>query len=248
MWADVLDNNPIIGVIILFGFLLLPILYNVSNTAKFHIKMIMYYLTMFFGSLIAVPASIPTYFQNRGGTNAFRSFNLVATWLDVEYEIRNPEYLEEDGSAVLVANHQSSIDVITMGKLWPDRCTCMMKKSLMYVPGFNLACILSNTIFVDRFNKDKAVEALNKATDTILNKNLKIWVFPEGTRFRGKGMLPFKKGAFNMAVNAQIPIVPIVVSYYGNFYSNKDKTFKNRGQVIVQVQKPVPTKGVSVLR
>lgn len=243
-WADTLNDNWILAILIVVV-LQVPILYCLSSKAKYHIKMILYYLTVFVAGTFAAPASIPTYFQNRGGTYAFGVFNFFSSWVDTEVEIRGKEKLEQDGSAVLVCNHQSSLDIISMGKSWPDRCTCMMKKSLAYIPGFNISAFLSNAIFVDRFNHDSACKALDAAVKTILEKNLKIWVFPEGTRFKGKGMLPFKKGAFNIAIQAQIPIVPLVVSYYGCFYNGKEKLFKDRGQVIIQVLDPIPTKGVS---
>ncbi|KAE9550680.1 hypothetical protein FO519_006102 [Halicephalobus sp. NKZ332] len=243
-WADTLNDNWILAVSIIL-ILQLPILYSLSPKAKYHIKMFLYYITVFFASCCAAPAAIPTYFQNRGGTNAFKVFNFFASWVDIDMEVRGQEKLEADGSGVLVSNHQSSLDIIAMGKVWPDRCTCMMKKSLAYIPGFNISSFLCNAIFVDRFNHDKACKALESAVKTILEKNLKIWVFPEGTRFKGKGMLPFKKGAFNIAVEAQIPIYPVVVSHYGSFYSSKEKVFKNRGQVIIQVLDPIPTKGLT---
>ena len=246
-WADTLNDNWILAVSIVV-ILQLPILYCLSSTAKYHIKMLLYYLTVFVAGTLAAPASIPTFFQNRGGTYAFKVFNLCASWMDIEVEIREREKIEQPGSAVIIANHQSALDIVSMGQSWPDRCTCMMKKSLAYIPGFNLSCYLCNAVFVDRFNHEKASKALDGAVETILGKNLKIWVFPEGTRFVGKGMLPFKKGAFNIAVQAQIPIIPLVVSYYGCFYNSVEKVFKDRGQVIIQALDPIPTKGVSFLR
>lgn len=57
-------------------------------------------------------------------------------------------------------------------------------------------------------------------------------------------MLPFKKGAFNIAVQAQLPIIPIVFSYYKPFYSKSLKYFKNNGKVVVQIMKSIETKGV----
>lgn len=60
-------------------------------------------------------------------------------------------------------------------------------------------------------------------------------------------MLPFKKGAFNIAVQAQIPMIPVVISDYRPFYSKNQKYFKNHGKVIVQILKPVETKGVSFI-
>lgn len=76
------------------------------------------------------------------------------------------------------------------------------------------------------------------------DKSLKLWIFPEGTRHRTEGFHPFKKGAFNIAVHAQIPIIPVVVSSYQTFYSKDKKYFRWPGHVIVQVMNPIETKGV----
>lgn len=80
------------------------------------------------------------------------------------------------------------------------------------------------------------------------DKGLKLWIFPEGTRYREEGLLPFKKGAFNIAVNGQIPIVPVVFSNYDPFYSHKKRYFRTPGYVIAQVMKPILTTGVSGIK
>lgn len=69
-------------------------------------------------------------------------------------------------------------------------------------------------------------------------------MFPEGTRHRGHGMLPFKKGAFNIAVDAQFDIVPVVISDYEPFYSKAKRYFRPNGKIIVQVMDPISTVGV----
>lgn len=76
-------------------------------------------------------------------------------------------------------------------------------------------------------------------------KKLKVWIFPEGTRNREHGLLPFKKGAFNVAVRAHFPIVPVVISDYSPFYSNPGRYFHPNGHVIVKVMEPVTTENVS---
>lgn len=78
-------------------------------------------------------------------------------------------------------------------------------------------------------------------------KRLKIWMFPEGTRHHQHGLLPFKKGAFNIAVCGQFPIIPVVISDYTPFYSKPKRYFRSRGHVIVQVMDPVSTQGVKLL-
>lgn len=96
-----------------------------------------------------------------------------------------------------------------------------------------------------RFSKhDGPNPALEQAVEAMRKKGLKIWIFPEGTRHHNHGFLPFKKGAFNMAICAQIPIIPIVISDYAPFYSRPNKYFRWPGYAIAQVLKPVPTEGV----
>uniref|UniRef100_A0A914EAT5 1-acyl-sn-glycerol-3-phosphate acyltransferase n=1 Tax=Acrobeloides nanus TaxID=290746 RepID=A0A914EAT5_9BILA len=231
---------------LIFLLIQIPLLYSISETARYYIRMILYGFTIIVAGFCAIPVSIPSYFLNKGGLWAFYVFNRMVSWVDVNIEIRGKEILESvEGPAVLISNHQSSIDVITMGRCWPDRCAVMMKSTLKWVPGFNICVALCNTIFVSRFDKKDAHAAVVQASDAIQEKGLKIWVFPEGTRHREHGFKQFKKGAFNIAVHAQIPIIPLVISDYSPFYSKEKKFFRWPGHVIVQVLKPVSTQGLT---
>lgn len=86
---------------------------------------------------------------------------------------------------------------------------------------------LSNAIFLDRKNRDNAVKEAKQAAADIHSKKTNVWIFPEGTRGHESEvtLLPFKKGAFYMAVQAKVPIVPVVFSNYSNLYSAKEKRF-----------------------
>uniref|UniRef100_A0A915LLB0 1-acyl-sn-glycerol-3-phosphate acyltransferase n=1 Tax=Meloidogyne javanica TaxID=6303 RepID=A0A915LLB0_MELJA len=176
-------------------------------------------------------------FTRFGCIVAMNSFNFICSfWLDIDFEIRGLEKIEEASGpenkpVVLISNHQSSLDLFTLSKMWPSKTTIMMKSSLKYVPIFNIGAIMSNSIFVDRNNKNNAKEALNDAITKMKDKKLKVWVFPEGTRHHQHGLLPFKKGAFNIAVQAQFPIIPIVISDYTPFYSKKEKYFYSGGKL-----------------
>uniref|UniRef100_A0AC34GCV9 1-acyl-sn-glycerol-3-phosphate acyltransferase n=1 Tax=Panagrolaimus sp. ES5 TaxID=591445 RepID=A0AC34GCV9_9BILA len=243
-WVDFFDSCPYITI---FAILLLqlPIIYQTSEKGKYFIKISLYYLSILIAGFPSVLTTIPSYFQSRGGIWAFRTFQFFTFWLDIDVEVRGKEKLECDGQIVIVSNHQSSIDVVGMATCWPDRCVVMMKNSLKWIPGFNIAAVLSNTIFVNRFNHEKAQDALKYAAKTMSERNLKIWVFPEGTR-AAKGMLPFKKGAFNIAIRAGIPIIPVVFSSYDPFYSKEKRYFHDNGQIIAQVLDPISTKGLSI--
>lgn len=214
-------------------------------------KITLLYMSIMLSSFFSCFGAFVTYFYNEGSVVAMKSFHFIASfWLDVTVEVRGYEKIKaasgpDQNPLVIISNHQSSLDLYTMSSMWPEKCTAMMKKSLKYVPFFNIGAILSNSIFVDRTNKDNAHEALGEAVGKMRSKKLKIWVFPEGTRHHEHGLLPFKKGAFNIAVCAHFPIVPVVISDYTPFYSKPKRYFNSKGHIIVQVMDPVSTEGLT---
>lgn len=96
----------------------------------------------------------------------------------------------------------------------------MAKKELQWVPLLGQFLQFSGAIFVDRGNSAQAIRSLTAAGETMKARNQSIWLFAEGTRSMRPyhDMLPFKKGAFHLAVNAQVPIVPVVVENYYKLY------------------------------
>uniref|UniRef100_A0A0N5CD13 1-acyl-sn-glycerol-3-phosphate acyltransferase n=1 Tax=Strongyloides papillosus TaxID=174720 RepID=A0A0N5CD13_STREA len=185
------------------------------------------------------------YMKDCGIHLSFYVNSLLSWWAGIKVEVRNQKLLDEfDGPAILLSNHQSSIDMIVLGHYMPTKCVILSKKSLKYIPGINFAAMLSHSIFVDRGNKEDAQKSLDDCCKIIKNGNFKCFIYPEGTRNHGHGLLPFKKGAFNIAVNGQIPIIPCVISDYANFYSKPKRYFKSNGKVIVDVLDPIPTTGL----
>ncbi|KAI9010855.1 hypothetical protein CLU79DRAFT_772993 [Phycomyces nitens] len=172
-------------------------------------------------------------------------YHLTYIFLGVSVKVEGAENLKVEGPAVYVCNHQSSMDVFVMGSVFPKATSVVAKKAIKYYPILGWYMTLSNAIFLDRKNRDSAVKEAQKASDDIHRKNTNVWLFPEGTRGHESEitMLPFKKGAFYMAVQAQVPIVPIVVANYSNIYSSKRKEFKT-GVITVRVLPPIPTKNI----
>ncbi|XP_048774633.1 1-acyl-sn-glycerol-3-phosphate acyltransferase beta-like [Ostrea edulis] len=167
--------------------------------------------------------------------------------IGTKYIVRGQQILEDDFACVIVSNHQSSLDGNFMVHLGNYKgSTVILKKSLLYASGLlGLAFYCSGSIFVDRKNPERAKESLNNALDKVIKEKLKPQFYPEGTRHMGEEMLPFKKGAFVMAINGQIPILPVVASSYRHFYDKKKKIFK-KGSVIVTCLPPIPTKGLTL--
>ncbi|CAJ0591397.1 unnamed protein product [Cylicocyclus nassatus] len=185
---------------------------------------------------------------NLGADLIFHEFKYWCLWTGITTDVRGyKEHLANlKGPAVVICNHQSAIDVSAMSRVWPPKCTVMMKRSLMYIPFFNITSFLANAIFIDRFHHDKAMSQIDRTVKKMKEKDLKVWIFPEGTRNHGEGMLSFKKGAFNIAVTGGFPIVPIVLSRYKPFYSKTQKYFKSDGEVIAKVLEPISTKGMTI--
>jgi len=148
---------------------------------------------------------------------------------------------------VMVSNHLSALDSFIISSKCPGLSPrYIMKKEMLYFcpPLFVLAKLFGSTT-IDRKNSSDSIARLNEAGSSLLSKRRSLVVFPEGTRTRTSQMMPFKKGAFHMAVQAQIPIVPVVLSSYYPFYSKIEKRFDSDGFVIISVLPAIETKGKS---
>lgn len=107
-----------------------------------------------------------------------------------------------------------------MVRMFPKRTSIMAKKEIQWMPLLGQWMSLSGAVFIDRGNNAKAVQSLSAAGETIKARHTSLWMFPEGTRSMREhhDMLPFKKGAFHVAVEAGIPIVPVVCENYWRLY------------------------------
>jgi lysophosphatidate acyltransferase len=107
----------------------------------------------------------------------------------------------------------------------------------------------SKTVFIDRANSKNARAAFDGAAKHIRDERQSVFIFPEGTRsyYDKPDLLPFKKGAFHLAVQAQVPIVPIVSSNYSNILNMKGGwkkwSFKS-GRIPVKILRPIKTQGL----
>ncbi|EJD73934.1 hypothetical protein LOAG_18681 [Loa loa] len=231
--------------IILSVFAILLFLLSLNSRCLYFIKMVGIYCAILINAVI-VCLVWPLYFFGDVPKFVFDSFNILSRWTNIEVIVRNGDILQKPGPFVFVCNHQSSIDIVVLSHFWPSKCTVMMKNSLKYVPFFNFASLLSRAVFVDRFNRDKAIQSLEECAKKVTEQKLSVFIFPEGTRNHGDGMIEFKKGAFNLAVFAQIPIVPIVISSYKQFYNKNMRYFADSGYVIAEIMDPIQTVGKTI--
>lgn len=153
----------------------------------------------------------------------------VSSVIGLKWEIRGQQYLQKEEASVIVSNHQSSLDILGMFHIWPimGKCTVIAKKELFYIWPFGLAAWLSGLIFINRVNSNEAKSTMNNCTDKLIKEKTKLWIFPEGTRYNDGEIHPFKKGAFHVAINSGMPIIPVVFTAYKTFLDSKLKEFKS---------------------
>ncbi|CAJ0924816.1 unnamed protein product, partial [Mesorhabditis belari] len=183
------------------------------------------------GGLISIPFGRTT-------NNHFRMFNLFQkmNWfLRLDVEIRHKERLQSNEPYILIANHQSCIDVLAMSYAWPENCVVILKSSLKWLPGFNLCAWLCHSIYINRFNKEKSKNTVDATSVAIKEHKRKVWVFPEGTRNPGSKLLSFKKGAFILAHQSKIPVVCCVFSSHKQFYDWEEKRFDDSGRILAEI-------------
>uniref|UniRef100_A0A8C3MDW3 1-acyl-sn-glycerol-3-phosphate acyltransferase n=1 Tax=Geospiza parvula TaxID=87175 RepID=A0A8C3MDW3_GEOPR len=161
----------------------------------------------------------------------------------IQIVVKGKENLRTKKPFVLVLNHQTSLDILVMMEILPRRCVPIAKKEILYMGTFGLACWLAGVIFIDRKRREESIGTLTEVAHSLHKDNLRVLIFPEGTRNHGGSMLPFKRGAFQLAVKAQVPIIPVVLSSYDNFYNQKEKKF-TPGKMTIQILPEVETLGL----
>jgi putative phosphoserine phosphatase/1-acylglycerol-3-phosphate O-acyltransferase len=155
----------------------------------------------------------------------------------VRLNVIGEENLWSQRPAVFIFNHQSFLDGFVVMKLLRENVTGVAKKEVASQPGFGQFAKLANMAFVDRGNTDRAKEALAPVVDR-LREGYSIAISPEGTRSATPRVGPFKKGAFHMAMQGAVPIVPIVIRNAGQLLW-RGSTFIRSGTIDVVVHPPI---------
>lgn len=202
---------------------------------------IRFIIVVLYSILVCVFGSIYCLFSPRNPRHVATFGHLFArlsTVFGLKVEIRKPSGAENFGNAIYIANHQNNYDMVTASYIVQPATVTVGKKSLLWIPFFGQLYWLTGNLLIDRNNRAKAHGTIAQVVQQIRERNISIWMFPEGTRSRGRGLLPFKAGAFHAALAAGVPVIPICVSNT----SNKIKL--NRwcnGLVIVEMLPPVDT-------
>jgi len=165
-----------------------------------------------------------------------RLFSKMAPLLGLTVTLRIPESAKNNGSVVYLANHQNNYDMVTTTAVVQPGSVTIGKKSLVWIPFFGIIYWLTGNILIDRDDKHKSKNTISDVVKQMRAKNLAVWIFPEGTRSRGRGLMPFKMGAFHTALQAGVNVVPTVIS---NTHQQVNLNRWDNGEVIVEMLEPI---------
>jgi 1-acyl-sn-glycerol-3-phosphate acyltransferase len=163
--------------------------------------------------------------------------------MGVERHVEGLEKLDPNQPYVYVCNHQSHVDPPTCMASLPGHLRFVGKKSLFHVPLFGGALRRAGHIPIDRGDSAGSTDKLNENLEA-LKTRISIVLFPEGTRSDDGKLGPFKKGAAVMAIQAQVPVVPMAIA--GTRYIlPKGFNAIHGGVVRLRIGKPIPTVGMT---
>ena len=162
----------------------------------------------------------------------------VLWFLLIPIKVTGQENVDPKQSYVFVANHQSFLDVFAVYGWLPNNFKWLMKKEIRKVPFVGTACAVAGHIFVDRSNPRAALQSMDHIKKELVD-GISTVIFPEGTRTKTGEMGRFKQGAFKIAMDMGLPVVPLSL---GGFFKAmpSGQAFANpRARVSLHIGKPI---------
>ena len=198
--------------------------------------------------VIGIPIIAASFFD--GGRTMLALGRVWVRWILATFQVRidvaGLENVPTHAPIILMSNHQSLADIAAIVSTLPDsvKWRFVAKKELVRVPIFGQALVASGHIIIDRGNRERAVASLRRAAERI-RSGISVIVFPEGTRSPEGHLRRFKSGPFHLAVEAQVPIIPVTVSG-SQHITPKGPLRVQAGRVKIVYGKPIPTRGVAI--
>ena len=145
----------------------------------------------------------------------------------------------------MVSNHQSSFDIFVHFAVMPVPIRFLAKTELFKIPLFGTAMRKFGIVEVDRSAGRAAHQAVNQGAAEAMRLGRSLMIYPEGTRSRDGTMLPFKKGAFYIARNLRLPVLPVAITGTRAIWEPGSKLMRS-GSVKVTVMEPISTEGLNL--
>lgn len=162
------------------------------------------------------------------------------TWLRLcgtKVEVRGLENLEEGRNYIFVSNHRSYLDTAALFRYAGRRIGLVAKKELLRAPILGQGMGFVNVIAIDRSNPERALQSMNKARD-VVRDGFSFGVFAEGTRAMPGELLPFKKGAFHLALQTGADIIPVAIKNTDRLMGKKSGVLFP-GRIVIVLLPPV---------
>jgi 1-acyl-sn-glycerol-3-phosphate acyltransferase len=157
--------------------------------------------------------------------------------------VRGRERLDTGRSYIFISNHRSYLDTATLFAYMGRRIGLFAKKELLKVPILGYGMGYVNIMAIDRSNRERALTTVRAATEHI-RSGISFGVFAEGTRARPGELLPFKKGAFYMALETGVPVVPVAMKHTDRLMG-KGTGVACAGTIEMIILQPIETVGLS---
>jgi 1-acyl-sn-glycerol-3-phosphate acyltransferase len=168
-------------------------------------------------------------------------------WLSgMRVAVRGREYLDPAKTYIFISNHRSYLDTATLFDYTGRRIGLLAKKELLRVPIMGTGMGFVNILAIDRTNRERAIATVRAATERI-RSGVSFGVFAEGTRARPGELLPFKKGAFHMAIDAGVAVVPVAMKHT-DVLMGKGTGLARPGTIEMVILPPIETVGLSTER
>jgi putative phosphoserine phosphatase/1-acylglycerol-3-phosphate O-acyltransferase len=164
--------------------------------------------------------------------------------IGLNLKIVGEQHLWSHRPAVFIFNHQSNVDLVIVARLLRRDITGVGKREIRDLPIVGRVFEAAGVVLIDRRNTEKAIEAMMPLVDAMRVEGKSVCLSPEGTRSITDKLAPFKKGAFHLAMQAGVPIVPIVIHNSNDVQPKGDLLF-HPGTVNVEVLPPIDTSGWS---
>lgn len=196
------------------------------------------------GSLVVMLAAIFKPFQPKIAL-LFTKYvpRLTVKAFGIRLDVRRKEIMYQNFPSIYIANHQHALDLPIHASMVCLPTVAIGKQEIKHIPFFGWLFWLTGQILINRKHHKSAMATMAFAAKIVKKKHVSVWLFPEGTRSGRKPMQKFKKGAFYLAIQTQLPLLPIVASTY---HKSINLNRWNAGKVIIEVLDPIPTVGKTI--
>ncbi|MDH3336680.1 MAG: HAD-IB family hydrolase [Gammaproteobacteria bacterium] len=160
--------------------------------------------------------------------------------IGLNLKIKGEHHLWSHRPAVFIFNHQSNVDLVIVARLLRRDITGVGKREIRDMPIIGRIMEAAGVVLIDRKNTASAIEAMTPLVDAMRVEGKSVCMSPEGTRATTPKLAPFKKGAFHLAMQAGVPIVPIIIHNSGDVQPKGDLLY-HPGTVEVEVLAPIDT-------